>query len=212
MATRKSSRPASNRSRQTGSGGFGGFLLGVLVTACIAAAAAYYFHVHLPGFHTQRRNLSQASPAQPSGTPGPASSSDSEHKPHPPPLAAPPATAPRAPFPISEDVFEAGARLYVKASPGGTSCATCHGTPNRIGAKMPEHRPGASQFFSPDSSVTKSPSQLFVHTKYGVTGAPGMPVYAGTLTDTQIWQIALLLSNADQTYPDPVTKILARHR
>ena len=38
----------------------------------------------------------------------------------------------------------------------------------------------------------------------------GMPAYGHVLTDTQSWQIALLLKNADQPLPDPVREILAK--
>jgi mono/diheme cytochrome c family protein len=36
----------------------------------------------------------------------------------------------------------------------------------------------------------------------------GMPAYDHVLTDTQMWQVTLLLKNADQPLPDPVMKIL----
>jgi thiosulfate dehydrogenase len=35
-----------------------------------------------------------------------------------------------------------------------------------------------------------------------------MPAYKNVLTDTQMWQVTLLLKNADQPLPDPVMKIL----
>jgi thiosulfate dehydrogenase len=35
-----------------------------------------------------------------------------------------------------------------------------------------------------------------------------MPSYKKVLTDTQMWQVSLLLKNADKELPDPVTKIL----
>ncbi len=35
-----------------------------------------------------------------------------------------------------------------------------------------------------------------------------MPSYAHILTDTQIWQLALLLKNAGGDLPDPVVKLL----
>jgi mono/diheme cytochrome c family protein len=38
----------------------------------------------------------------------------------------------------------------------------------------------------------------------------GMPAFKKTLTDTQMWQVTLLLKNADQQLPDPVTKILTQ--
>jgi mono/diheme cytochrome c family protein len=36
----------------------------------------------------------------------------------------------------------------------------------------------------------------------------GMPAFNHVLTDTQMWQVTLLLKNADQQLPDPVMKIL----
>jgi hypothetical protein len=35
-----------------------------------------------------------------------------------------------------------------------------------------------------------------------------MPAFKGVLSDTQIWQVSLLLKNADQGLPDPVLKVL----
>ncbi len=36
----------------------------------------------------------------------------------------------------------------------------------------------------------------------------GMPSYEHVLSTTQMWDVALLLKNADQPLPDPVTAIL----
>jgi mono/diheme cytochrome c family protein len=36
----------------------------------------------------------------------------------------------------------------------------------------------------------------------------GMPAFDHVLTDTEMWQVTLLLKNADQQLPDPVVKIL----
>ena len=38
----------------------------------------------------------------------------------------------------------------------------------------------------------------------------GMPAYNHVLNDTQMWQVSLLLKNADQQLPDPVMKILTQ--
>jgi hypothetical protein len=35
-----------------------------------------------------------------------------------------------------------------------------------------------------------------------------MPSYSHLLTDTQMWQVSLLLKSADQPLPDPVMAIL----
>jgi mono/diheme cytochrome c family protein len=36
----------------------------------------------------------------------------------------------------------------------------------------------------------------------------GMPSYSKVLTDTEMWQVSLLLKNADKELPGPVTDIL----
>ncbi len=36
----------------------------------------------------------------------------------------------------------------------------------------------------------------------------GMPAYAHLLSERQIWELSLLLKNADQPLPDPVLQIL----
>jgi len=38
----------------------------------------------------------------------------------------------------------------------------------------------------------------------------GMPSFNKTLSDTQRWQVSLLLANADKDLPDPVKKILTQ--
>jgi thiosulfate dehydrogenase len=38
----------------------------------------------------------------------------------------------------------------------------------------------------------------------------GMPAYNHVLSDTQMWQVSLLLKNANQQLPDPVVKILTQ--
>ncbi len=37
-----------------------------------------------------------------------------------------------------------------------------------------------------------------------------MPAFSHVLTDTQMWQVSLLLKNADQPLPDPVRAILTK--
>ena len=49
----------------------------------------------------------------------------------------------------------------------------------------------------------------FSLTTFGIR-LTGMPSYNHILNDTQIWQVSLLLKNADQQLPDPVMKILTQ--
>jgi mono/diheme cytochrome c family protein len=39
----------------------------------------------------------------------------------------------------------------------------------------------------------------------------GMPSFSHVLSDTQMWQVTLLVKNADQPLPDPVMHILTAH-
>lgn len=108
-----------------------------------------------------------------------------------------------APFSASEDVFEAAAHTY------RSQCAQCHGSPaleSQTGAAMV---PRAQQFFTRDrrSTATKTPGELYWATAFGIRRS-GMPAYRKPLSNTQLWQLALLLHSADQDLPDPVRNLL----
>jgi mono/diheme cytochrome c family protein len=112
-----------------------------------------------------------------------------------------------APFGISEDVFESGAHVY------RAQCAACHGTPG--------HDVGYAKYMFPSA-----PPLWKKHGSHGVVGVSddeagetywkvangirlsGMPSYAHVLSDAQMWQVSLLLKNADKELPAPVTAIL----
>lgn len=111
------------------------------------------------------------------------------------------------PFGISEDVFEGGARVY------HAHCASCHGTPG--------HDVGYARHMYPEA-----PQLWKKHGHKGVVGVSdddagetywrvangirltGMPAFNKTLSDTEMWQVSLLLKNADKEIPDPVMNIL----
>lgn len=185
MATKRGGRSSSAKPPQ-GRGGSGKGVLGFLLGAAVAAGGGYlYLHStphpaevtppasSLPIDHTR--------PVQPTPTPGP-----------------PP--SPRvAPFGISEDVFESGARQYA------ARCASCHGTPQKDAGSIP---PAKQLWRAARKSVAaQTPSDIYNEIAAGMP-AQGMPAYAHTLTETQIWQIALLLKNANGELPDPVVTLL----
>jgi len=97
-----------------------------------------------------------------------------------------------APIPSDEPNLLAGARIYRE------QCAICHGLSGQ-----------------PETSIAKGmfphPPQLF--TGHGVTDDPagetywksangirltGMPGFKGSLSDTQLWQVSLMLASADK--------------
>ncbi len=113
------------------------------------------------------------------------------------------AAAKSAPFPSSEDVFEAGARTY------RAQCAQCHGVPGHEAPLGRTMLPHAQQFFSPRdraSTVAEAPGELYWKTAFGLRRS-GMPAYNRALSDTELWQLALLLHSANDL-PDPVRTLL----
>jgi thiosulfate dehydrogenase len=109
-----------------------------------------------------------------------------------------------APFPASEDAFEGAAHTY------RAQCASCHGTPGRDAGMGRGMVPRAPQFFAPRdvaATAAQSAGELYWKTAHGARRS-GMPAYGKTLTDTQLWQLALLLHSVREEMPDPVRRIL----
>ncbi|MGH9774462.1 MAG: c-type cytochrome [Candidatus Acidiferrales bacterium] len=100
------------------------------------------------------------------------------------------------PLPANEATFVAGAHVYV------VNCAFCHGLPNQpensITKGMYPHPP---QLFTNDDMVTDDPAGVtFWKARNGIR-LTGMPGFASALTDEQMWQVSLLLANADKLPP-----------
>lgn len=111
------------------------------------------------------------------------------------------------PFGISEDVFEGGAKVY-KAD-----CAMCHGTPGHDVPYAKYMYPVAPQLWKKHAkgSVVGVSDDEAGETYWKVANGlrlTGMPSFNHVLSETQMWQVSLLLKNADQPMPDPVMKIL----
>jgi thiosulfate dehydrogenase len=119
-----------------------------------------------------------------------------------------PRDAPKfSPIPLTEENLVAGAHIYVD------QCAECHGIhgkPSAIGSRM---YPVALPLWEKRS----------IEDVVGVSGSPvgetwwkianglrlsGMPAYQGVLTDTQIWQLSLLLANANKPLPPAALALL----
>ena len=190
------------------SGGSGQALGGLAILAAILAGGTYLYR------HTGSASSSQpeALPSQPLSSPPvtprrpsePSPSTSAPPSPASPPIAhSPTATGPVpvAPFGTSEEVFEQGARLYA------ANCAGCHGRPGKD-AKGPL----AAQFWSRSDprgaeAVAQPAGTLFEQTAKGNL-VQGMPSYAQRLTDTQLWDLALLLKSAHEELPEPVLRLL----
>jgi thiosulfate dehydrogenase len=111
------------------------------------------------------------------------------------------------PFGASEDAFEGGAKVY------RAQCASCHGTPGHDVAFARHMYPSAPQLWKkhPRGRVVgvsdDEPGVTYWKVAYGIR-LTGMPSFDHVLSDTEMWQVTLLLKNADQALPDPVMSIL----
>ena len=88
-------------------------------------------------------------------------------------------------------------------------CGLCHGLPGkpRSGIAKGEFPP-PPPLFEPDHMVTDDPVGVtYWKVKHGIR-LTGMPGFHATLTDEQIWNVSLLLANADKMPPD-VSQALA---
>lgn len=97
------------------------------------------------------------------------------------------------PIQANEATFLAGAHVYRE------DCAMCHGRPNQpvpIVAKGMSPRP--PQLLQQEDMVTDDPpGKIFWQAKYGIR-LTGMPGFHASLSDDQLWQVSLLLANADK--------------
>jgi len=113
----------------------------------------------------------------------------------------------KPPFGISEDVYETGAMAYK------LQCAACHGVPGESVAFAKSMYPSAPQLWKKHARGNvvgvsdDDPGETYWKIKNGIR-LTGMPSFEHVLTTDQMWDVALLLKNADQQLPDPVMAML----
>ena len=97
-----------------------------------------------------------------------------------------------APIQPSDDHYRMGAQIYRK------HCAICHGLPGmEKSATAKGMYPVPPQLFK-GKGVTDDPAgETYWKVAYGIR-LTGMPSYKGSLTDTEMWQVSLLLANGDK--------------
>ncbi|MGA3131838.1 MAG: cytochrome c [Terracidiphilus sp.] len=104
------------------------------------------------------------------------------------------------PVKADEVNLTAGAAVY------RDQCATCHGfhgRPASIAAHMFPEAPALWEKHKTSDVVGVSddpPGETYWKVANGIR-LSGMPAFKDTLTDTQIWQVSLLLANADKPLP-----------
>jgi mono/diheme cytochrome c family protein len=111
------------------------------------------------------------------------------------------------PIKADDAAYLAGARVYQD------SCAMCHGLPNEPAPKVAKGMfPPPPQLFDvkhpKHNMVTdNSPGETFWQAKNGLR-LSGMPAFQASLSDEQLWQVTLLVANADKL-PSKVQQALS---
>jgi thiosulfate dehydrogenase len=82
------------------------------------------------------------------------------------------------------------------------NCGGCHGVPGRPQSNVSKGMfPRPPQLFAPGHMVTDDPiGESYWKVKHGIR-LSGMPGFTGLLTDEQIWNVSLLVGNADKLPP-----------
>jgi mono/diheme cytochrome c family protein len=107
------------------------------------------------------------------------------------------------PIPANEANYLAGAELYKQ------HCAVCHGLPlspkTAIATGM---YPRPPQLFEGKGVTDDTPGESYwkIFNGFRLTGMPG---FSKSLNETQMWQMALLLANADKLPPSVKSALVA---
>jgi thiosulfate dehydrogenase len=103
----------------------------------------------------------------------------------------------------SEGELQAGVQVYRH------HCGICHGLPGKPMSGIAKGEfPPPPQLFEPDHMVTDDPAGItYWKVKHGIR-LTGMPGFQDSLSDEQIWNVSLLLANADRM-PSDVSQALA---
>ena len=113
----------------------------------------------------------------------------------------------KPPIQPQEDDFVTGAHVY------SDHCAVCHGfhgQASKIGDHMFPSAPPLWEKHHNGDVVGVSddpPGETYWKVANGIR-LTGMPSYKGVLTETQMWQVSLLLANADKPLPPAALEIL----
>lgn len=110
------------------------------------------------------------------------------------------------PIEASPTNLEIGARIYRQ------QCATCHGLYGIPSSFAPGMFPKAPQLWQPHRNGVVGvsddpPAETYWKVANGIR-LTGMPAFKKILNDTQMWQVSLLLANADKPLPPIVLTLL----
>jgi thiosulfate dehydrogenase len=112
-----------------------------------------------------------------------------------------------APIQADENNLVAGAEIY------RDQCAACHGFFGKPSSFAVHMYPAAPQFWQQHKNSNAGGAgndrsgQIYWTVANGIR-LTGMPSFKETLSDTQIWQVTLLLANADKPLPPAAASIV----
>jgi mono/diheme cytochrome c family protein len=96
------------------------------------------------------------------------------------------------PIQANDENLIAGARLY------NDNCAVCHGLPGQPQTAVAKGMfPEPPEMFKKKGVTDDPPGETYWKVANGIR-LTGMPGFKGELSDTQLWQVSLLLANADK--------------
>jgi thiosulfate dehydrogenase len=105
------------------------------------------------------------------------------------------------PIEASEAHYLAGAQAYLE------HCAVCHGLPGKPETAIARGEfPRPPQLFKGKGVTDDPPGETYWKTANGIR-LTGMPGFQASLPEVRIWELALLLANADKL-PDSATAVL----
>ena len=105
--------------------------------------------------------------------------------------------------PENEASYMAGADVYKQ------NCAVCHGLPNQPKTNIAEGMsPAPPQLFKGKGVTDDEAWESYWKVESGIR-MTGMPGFKGKLTEPQIWQVSVLVKNADKISPAVKTALLS---
>ncbi|MHB1958661.1 MAG: c-type cytochrome [Acidobacteriaceae bacterium] len=113
------------------------------------------------------------------------------------------------PMQATADNLTAGAQVYRQ------NCAFCHGLNSQNSTVAPHMYPRAPQLWQAHGSrgvvgvSDDPPGETYWKVSNGIR-LTAMPSFDQILSSTQMWQVSLLLANADKPLPQPAMDILAK--
>jgi len=106
------------------------------------------------------------------------------------------------PITANDETYIAGAQIYHE------HCEVCHAAPNGDQTAIAKGMfPKPPKLLQGKGVTDDEPGETFWKVANGIR-LTGMPSFRGPLSDTQIWQVSLLLANADKL-PESAKQVLA---